>query len=448
MTNSPDQKSKVFIKTYGCQMNENDSEYMLGQLIDLGYQRTKDIFQSKLILINTCCVREKVEQKIYSFLGKIKEIKEKNPEVLLGICGCMAQKEKDHIFQKIPYVNFIFGPSEIVNIKNIISELKINKKILFFSEKSKEFYLNEIPIARENRITALIQIMRGCNNFCSYCVVPYTRGREQSRNRIDIITEIKNLAKINYKEIILLGQNVNSYGKDSPDSSEDFPKLLSQINKIEKINRIRFITSHPKDFNYNLIQAIKDNDKICEHIHLPIQSGSDKILKIMNREYDVAKYKAIIKEIRNNIDNVSITTDIMVGFPGETEEDFQNTLKTFEEIKFDSAFTFIYSNRESTVASLIPDQVPLAIKKNRLWKLISLQKKISTEINKKLEGKTLEILVEKKSIKKDLYQHQLSGRTRTNKTVVFIGNEELLGKLVQVKIIGTDAWTLYGELVK
>jgi len=428
-------------------MNENDSEYILGQLLRIGYQKSEDIFQAKLIIVNSCCVRAKVEQKIFSFLGKLKEIKEKNPEIILGIGGCMVQKEKENIFRKAPYVDFIFDPSSVNNLIKIIQEIKPNKKISFFQEKAKEFHLNGIPIERKNNLSALIQIMRGCNNFCSYCIVPYTRGREQSRTVSDIIAEVKSLSKMNYKEIVLLGQNVNSYGKDSSETV-DFPKLLSLLNKIEKIKRIRFITSHPKDFDYNLIQVIKENNKICEHIHLPIQSGSDKILRIMNREYDATKYKKIIKEIRNNIKEVSITTDVMVGFPGETEEDFRDTLNIFKELEFDSAFTFIYSNRENTVASLMPGQVPLLIKKKRLWKLIDLQEKISTKINKNLEGKVLEILVEKKSTKNISHQNQLSGRTRTNKTVVFVGQEELIGELVQVKIVKADTWTLYGELLK
>lgn len=447
MWNSTRLKPKVFIKTFGCQMNENDSEYILGQLLRIGYQKSEDIFQAKLIIVNSCCVRAKVEQKIFSFLGKLKEIKEKNPEIILGIGGCMVQKEKENIFRKAPYVDFIFDPSSVNNLIKIIQEIKPNKKISFFQEKAKEFHLNGIPIERKNNLSALIQIMRGCNNFCSYCIVPYTRGREQSRTVSDIIAEVKSLSKMNYKEIVLLGQNVNSYGKDSSETV-DFPKLLSLLNKIEKIKRIRFITSHPKDFDYNLIQVIKENNKICEHIHLPIQSGSDKILRIMNREYDATKYKKIIKEIRNNIKEVSITTDVMVGFPGETEEDFRDTLNIFKELEFDSAFTFIYSNRENTVASLMPGQVPLLIKKKRLWKLIDLQEKISTKINKNLEGKVLEILVEKKSTKNISHQNQLSGRTRTNKTVVFVGQEELIGELVQVKIVKADTWTLYGELLK
>jgi len=437
---------KVFIKTFGCQMNVSDSEYMIGQLEQLGYQETEDIFQSDLILLNTCCVRAKVEQKIYSLIGKIREIKENNPNAILGICGCMAQKEKENIFKRAPYVDLIFGPSQIDNLIEIVNNIKSNKKQSIFCNNSAYFNLKNVPVKRKSKISAWIQIMRGCNNYCSYCVVPYTRGPEQSRGVPEILSEVESLAQKNYKEIFLLGQNVNSYGKDLSKPAT-FSKLLELLNNINGgIERIRFTTSHPKDLSFDLIKTIKNCDKVCEHIHLPIQSGSDKILKIMNREYNVNQYKNIIKEIRNNIDNTSITTDVMVGFPGETEEDFQQTLNVFKEIEFDDAFTFIYSNRENTIASLMPDQVPLQVKKERLWRLINLQKEISTKINKKLEGEILEILADKKSIKN--IPNQLSGRTRTNKTVVFVGNEELVGQLVKVKIINSDTWTLYGELVK
>lgn len=437
-------KPKLFIKTFGCQMNVNDSEYIIGQLEQLGYSTTEDIFKSNLILLNTCCVRAKVEQKIYSLIGKIKKIKENNPNVILGICGCMAQKEKENIFERAPYVDFIFSPSQVNNLEEIINTVKYGNKKYISCENTPEFSFNHIPVKRESKISAWIQIMRGCNNYCSYCVVPYTRGPEQSRGVSEIISEVKILAKDKYKEIYLLGQNVNSYGNDLSRSAT-FSKLLESLNNINGIERIRFTTSHPKDFSFDLIKTIKKCNRICNHIHLPIQSGSTKILKIMNRKYDINYYKNIIKEIRNNIDNIAITTDVMVGFPGETEDDFMDTLRAFKEIEFDEAYTFIYSNRENAIASLLPDQVPLQVKKERLWKLIDLQKEISTKINKKLEGEILEVLVDKKS--KKHIENQFSGRTETNKTVVFTSKQDLLGKLVKVKIIKSSPWTLYGELI-
>lgn len=437
-------KPKLFIKTFGCQMNVNDSEYIIGQLEQLGYSTTEDIFKSNLILLNTCCVRAKVEQKIYSLIGKIKKIKENNPNVILGICGCMAQKEKENIFERAPYVDFIFSPSQVNNLEEIINTVKYGNKKYISCENTPEFSFNHIPVKRESKISAWIQIMRGCNNYCSYCVVPYTRGPEQSRGVSEIISEVKILAKDKYKEIYLLGQNVNSYGNDLSQSAT-FSKLLESLNNINGIERIRFTTSHPKDFSFDLIKTIKKCNRICNNIHLPIQSGSTKILKMMNRKYDINCYKNIIKEIRNNIDNISITTDVMVGFPGETEDDFMDTLNAFKKIEFDEAYTFIYSNRENAIASLLPDQVPLQVKKERLWKLIDLQKEISTKINKKLEREILEVLVDKKS--KKHIENQFSGRTGTNKTVVFTSKQDLLGKLVKVKIIKSSPWTLYGELI-
>jgi len=435
---------KAFIKTFGCQMNVNDSEYIIGQLEQLGYSLTEDIFKSNLILLNTCCVRAKVEQKIYSLIGKIKKIKENNSNVILGICGCMAQKEKENIFERAPYVDFIFSPSQVNNLEEIINTVKYGNKKYISCENTPEFSFNHVPVKRESKISAWIQIMRGCNNYCSYCVVPYTRGPEQSRGVSEIVSEVKNLAKDKYKEIFLLGQNVNSYGKDFSQSAT-FSELLELLNDVSGIERIRFTTSHPKDFSFDLIKTIKKCNKICNHIHLPIQSGSSKILKMMNRKYDINYYNNIIKEIRNNIDNIAITTDAMIGFPGETEEDFMYTLRAFKEIEFDEAYTFIYSNRENAIASLLPDQVPLQVKKERLWKLIDLQKEISTKINKKLEGEILEVLVDKKS--KKHIENQFSGRTGTNKTVVFTSKQNLLGQLVKVKIIKSSPWTLYGELI-
>ena len=445
MNHSIQNQPKVCIKTFGCQMNVNDSEYMIGQLEQLGYSQTRDIFKADLVLLNTCCVRAKVEQKIYSLIGKIKEIKENKPDVILGICGCMAQKEKENIFRRAPHVDLIIGPSQVNHLKEIIGRINSNKKQSIFCNNTTCFNLKDTPVKRESKISAWIQIMRGCNNYCSYCVVPYTRGPEQSRGASEILSEINDLAKNNYKEVFLLGQNVNSYGNDLSQPFA-FSKLLELINNVNGIERIRFTTSHPKDFSFDLIETIKECNKVCNHIHLPIQSGSSKILKMMNRKYDFDSYKNIIKEIRNKIDNIAITTDIMVGFPGETEDDFLDTLRAFKEIEFDEAYTFIYSNRENAIASLLPEQIPLQLKKERLWKLIDLQKEISAKINKKLEGKIFLVLVDKKS-KKNI-ENQFSGRTGTNKTVVFTSKQDLLGKCVEVKIIKSSAWTLYGELIE
>ena len=443
---------KYYIKTFGCQMNVNDSEFIAGQLEDMGYEVTADINQANIVILNTCCVRKKVEHKIYSMAGKVSQLKLEKPSLIFGICGCLAQKEKENIQKKIPLTDLIFGPSQATSFKIILKQFLLNKERKIVNcDNRKQISLKNIPIKHHSPISAFIQIMKGCNNFCSYCIVPYTRGPEESRPPEEILHEIKKLANSGYKEIFLLGQNVNSYGNDMI-NHDDFLTLLLKINEIEGIERIRFTTSHPKDFNLDLIKVIKKGKKICEHIHLPMQSGSDNIIKKMNRKYDMKQYYQIIKYIKKNIPNASITTDVMVGFPGETEEDFGFTLQAFKDIQFDSAYTFIYSNREKTLASLFNRQISLQIKKERLWKLIELQKDISIKKNQQIIGKTVEILVE--NISKKGIKHQYWGKTRTNKVVVFInkcdeyeGNGGLIGKLVYINVQRADAFTLYGELV-
>lgn len=448
---------KYYIKTFGCQMNVNDSEIISGQLDNMNISMTSDVNQADIIIFNTCCVREKVEHKTYSLAGKIAALKEEKPNLVFAICGCMAQKEKEIIQKRIPFADLILGPSQASSFENILRKYLMNKKKkMVVCDNRVHFDLKNVPIKYSNSISAFVQIMKGCNNYCSYCIVPYTRGPEESRSPEEILKEINNLSKMGYKEIYLLGQNVNSYGNDMVNGC-DFLNLLRRINDIKGIERIRFTTSHPKDFNLDLIRIIKDCEKICEHIHLPIQSGSDNILKKMKRKYDMKKYQQIIKHIRENMPKASISTDVMVGFPGETEEDFLNTIKAFKDIQFDSAYTFIYSNRENTLSSLFNEQIALQTKKERLWKLIELQKNISTDKNKKIIGQTVEILVENHS-KKGI-KNQYFGKTRTNKAIVFnfsdnkyfydenFKNVNLIGKIAYIKINKVDAYTLYGELV-
>ncbi len=377
-------KPKLFIKTFGCQMNVNDSEYIIGQLLKLGYSTTEDISKSNLILLNTCCVRAKVEQKIFSLIGKIKKIKESNPDVILGICGCMAQKEKENIFESAPHVDFIFNPSQINNLENIINNLvKYGGGKYISCDDTPEFSLNHIPVKRESKISAWIQIMRGCNNYCSYCVVPYTRGPEQSRGASEILSEAADLAHDKYKEIFLLGQNVNSYGNDLS-QPVTFSELLELLNNIKGIERIRFTTSHPKDFSFNLIKTIKSSDKVCNHIHLPVQSGSSKILKAMNRKYDIDYYKNIIKEIRNNIDDIAITTDVMVGFPGETEKDFADTLNNLMK----RTPSFIQIGKTLLLPCCLA-RFPYRSKKKGYGNLLIYKKKYQLKLIKNLKGKYL-----------------------------------------------------------
>lgn len=441
-----------YIKTFGCQMNVNDSEIIAGQLEDMGYKMATDISSSDIIILNTCCVRKKVEHKIYSMAGKVSQIKTEKPGVIFGICGCLAQKEKENIQKKIPLIDLIFGPSQAVSFRSILEQYLLNKKRIINSNNREPFNLQNVPIKYHNPISAFVQIMKGCNNFCSYCIVPFTRGPEESRPAAEIIDKIQQLVSNGYKEVFLLGQNVNSYGNDMK-NHDNLLSLLTKINKIKGIERIRFTTSHPKDFNLGLIKVIKNGEKICEHIHLPIQSGSDKILKRMNRKYNMEHYSQIVRYIRENMPRASITTDVMVGFPGETDEDFRCTVKAFEEIKFDSAYTFMYSNREKTLASLFDKQVDFKVKKERLWELIDIQKKISQQKNEKMIGKTVEILIENKS--KKGVRNQYWGKTRTNKVVVFKNkdngkgdyNNILIGKFADINIRRVDAYTLYGELV-
>lgn len=437
-----------FIKTYGCQMNVNDSEYLAGQLEEMGYKKTMDLNNADLIILNTCCVREKVEQKIYSMAGRVSQTKRDNPEVIFGICGCLAQKEMENLAKRIPHIDLIFGPSQITSFQEIMELYRQDEedKTIVFCDNRKPLALAKKPIKHHSPITAYIQIMKGCNNFCSYCIVPYTRGPEESRPAKEIIDEIEELARKEYKEIMLLGQNVNSYGQGL-NGGDDFLTLLSRTNKIRGIERIRFTTSHPKDFNLNLIKVIKDGDKICEHIHLPLQSGSDNILNKMNRKYNMKQYYNIINNIRKYMPDASITTDIMAGFPGETDEDFQETIQVCQNIQFDSSYTFIYSNRENTLSPFLGEKVPLLTKKKRLWALMEVQKEISSRINQNLIGKIVEVLVENES-KKGI-KNQYWGKTRTNKVVVFpySNNDSLIAKLVYIKVKKADAYTLFGELI-
>ena len=436
-----------FLKTYGCQMNVNDSEYLAAQIEEMGYKKTLDMDDADLIILNTCCVRKKVEQKIYSIAGRVSQIKRDNPEVVFGICGCLAQKDMNNVPNKIPHIDLIFGPSQITSFREIMELYWQNgkEKIIVFCDNSKPLKLTNKPIKHHSPITAYVQIMKGCNNFCSYCIVPYTRGHEESRPANEIIEEIEGLARKKYKEIMLLGQNVNSYGQGI-NNKDNFLNLLFKINEIRGIERIRFMTSHPKDFSLDLIKIIKDGNKICEHIHLPLQSGSDNILSKMNRKYNMKQYYNIVKNIRKYIPDASITTDIMVGFPGETEGDFKKTVQACQNIQFDSTYTFIYSNRENTLSPFLGEEIPLLTKKKRLWSLMEIQKDISYKINQNMIGKTVEVLIENRSKKgiKDQYW----GKTRTNKVVVFSNSNggSLIGKMAYVKVKRADVYTLFGEL--
>ncbi len=429
---------KFKILTYGCQMNVADSERMAAQLKKIGYNSTDDFDDADLILINTCCVRESAEDRVYGKIGELKHLKRKNPKLIIGIAGCMAQKEGENLIRRAPHIDFILGTGRLNQLINIVQSFEndlIANHIVEISNVDDGFS----PIAdfNNNSVSSFIPIMYGCNNFCTYCIVPHVRGRERSRKPQEIISEVETAVNNGVKEITLLGQNVNSY-------SYGFADLLKKIDSIKNLCRLRFMTSHPKDLSDDLIKTIRDGKNICEHIHLPVQYGSDKILKKMNRIYTVEKYRQLVKKIRAEIPNVSLTTDLIVGFPGETDEDFNQTLDFIREIKFDAAYTFIYSRRSGTPAAEFEDQVDESLKHERLKKLMDVQNEISLEINEKLNGKIFEILTEGVS-KTD--ENIFTGRTRTNKLILFKHRDEKVGDLINVKIIQPQTWILKGERI-
>ncbi len=438
------QRKKYIILTFGCQMNEHDSEKISWILEKMGYEPTEEIENSDIIIYNTCLVRENAELRVYGHLGALKHLKEKKPDIILAVCGCMMQRKeiRNIIIDKYSHVDIIFGTNNIHKLPQLINTyLQTGKTVVDIIEEGREIVEN-IGANRKYPFKAFVNIMYGCNNFCSYCIVPYTRGREKSREPEAIIQEISELAKAGYKEITLLGQNVNSYGKNL-DRDYKFPQLLRDINKIDGIERIRFMTSHPKDLSDDLIYAMAECDKVCEHLHLPVQSGSNRILKMMNRVYTKEEYLNIIEKARKTIPHISITTDIIVGFPGETEDDFYQTLDLVKRAKYDSAFTFLYSIREGTKAAMMDNQVPDKIKHERFQILLDQLYPVMYDNNLKYKDKTVEVLVEEPSKNNE---NILSGRTRTNKLVHFSGDKNLIGKFVNVKITNVKTFTLEGVI--
>jgi len=435
---------KYLIETYGCQMNEHDSEKLAGILDNLHYIETSNITEADLVIFNTCCVRESAEFKVYGNLGHLKSIKKKNPDMIIAVCGCMMQQSSvvDLIKKKYNHVDLIFGTHNLHNFPQLLENCKQSDSMLVEVWEEEGEIVEGIPAIRKYDLKAFVNIMYGCNNFCTYCIVPYTRGRERSRSKGEIVSEISKLVTGSTKEITLLGQNVNSYGKTLEPNIE-FADLLIEINRIEGLERIRFMTSHPKDISIRLIEAMRDCDKICEHIHLPVQSGSTKILKLMNRDYTKAQYLELIEVFKREIPNLSITTDIIVGFPGETEEDFEETLDLVKTVEFDAAYTFIYSIREGTPAAQLGDQISDEVKHERFNRLVSLLNDIANKKNKSLLGKVLDVLVEGKSKYDDT---KLMGRTRTSKLVNFAASEGLIGHTVPVKITVAKTFSLNGEL--
>lgn len=430
--------------TFGCQMNLNDSERLAGQLRTIGYEATESIDQANVILINTCCVRESAEKKIYGKIGEMKRLKSINPNIIIGVVGCMAQKDKDKIVKKFPHVSLVMGTHNTHQLVELIAQIETSGEKVVSIWDQAERLAPDVPTVHKSQISAWVPIMYGCNNFCTYCIVPYVRGRERSRPLENILAEIRQLGAEGFKEITLLGQNVNSYGKDL-DTQVDFADLLQAADQIETIARIRYMTSHPRDMNTKLIDIIKNSKRICEHFHLPVQSGSNSILEQMNRGYTTEYYRQLVADIRKAIPDASITTDLIVGFPGENEEQFLETLEFIKSVRYDVAYTFLYSQRSGTPAAQYEGQLPLAVKKERLNQLMAVQNEISLEINKQLTGTVVEVLVEGASKNDEM---KLMGRTRTNKIVLWekTGTEKI-GDLVNIQIDKAQTWVLKGRLL-
>ena len=435
-------QKKAFLLVYGCQMNVSDAERMAGEPASSGYARTDEMQAADLILIHTCCVRESAEDRVYGKIGEIKHLKRKNPRLIFGITGCMAQKEGDALIARAPHIDFVLGTSKVHELKNVVRELERERGHIVDVNLTETELPDGGPVAREGKLSAWIPIMYGCNNFCTYCIVPYVRGRERSRRPEDVVAEVREAVAQGYKEVTLLGQNVNSYGKDH--KLADFADLLKMVDEVPGIERVRFMTSHPKDLSDKLIETIAHGKHICEHIHLPVQYGSDKILKAMHRIYTVDSYRALVERIRKAIPHVALTTDLIVGFPGETDDDFAQMLDFLREIRYDSAYTFIYSKRSGTPAAKMEDQVPDALKHERLEQLMAVQNDISREINDQFLDTVQEIMVEGPSKNDDA---MWSGRTRTNKLVIFPHGAEQPGDFVNVKITHPQTWVLKGERV-
>lgn len=434
-----------YIETWGCQMNEEDSEKLSGMLKNIGYVSTEVREEADIIIFNTCCVRENAELKVYGNLGALKKVKEERPDLIIALCGCMMQQKdmSENIIKKYPFVDIIFGTHNSYKFPEYLNRVKQEGKSVIEILDKEEGIVEGIPVDRKSDIKAFVTVMYGCNNFCTYCVVPYVRGRERSRKPEEILNEIKGLVSVGYKEITLLGQNVNSYGKGL-EGEIDFAKLLRMVNEVDGLERIRFMTSHPKDLSLDVIYAIRDCEKICNQIHLPVQSGSSSILKKMNRFYDREQYLDLVKNIKKEIPDVAITTDIIVGFPGETDQDFEDTLSLVKEVEYDSAFTFIYSRRKYTPADNMEDQIEDDVKHARFNRLIDAVNEIGAKKNKEYQDKIVKVLVEGKS-KND--ESKLMGRTSTGKLVNFQGSEDSIGTVVEVKITKALTFSLNGEAI-
>ena len=436
-------QKRVYIETYGCQMNEHDSERMLRLLEDFSFRETKEAREADLILINTCSVREKPEHKVYSALGRFRQLKEERGTII-GVAGCVAQQEGERLLARVPYLDLVIGTHAISSLPELVQRVVgSGQRVCETAFDPKGGFL-KTPLAQKSstKVKSYITIMQGCNRFCSFCIVPYVRGRETSRSSREILDEIRELVDRGVREVCLLGQNVNAYGKGLTEEL-DFPGLLSQIDKIKGVERIRFTTSHPADLSEGLIRAFSELGSLCEHIHLPFQSGSDRVLDRMHRGYTRSSYLEKIEGLKEKCPSIAITADVIVGFPGEEEKDFNDTLDLMEKVRFDDLFSFKYSSRRGTRAAQFEDQVETEIKERRLSVLQQRQREITFERNKALEGSVVEVLVEGKSKQS---MQDVTGRTRSNKAVNFRGESSLVGKLVSVRITQAYPHSLRGEI--
>lgn len=442
---SKELENKTFyLKTYGCQMNEHDSENMRAILKELGMLEVNDFEVADLIILNTCSIRENAHNKVFGMLGRIKHLKQVKKDVVVGITGCMTQEEvvANEIKDKYKWMDFVLGTHNIYKLGDIVSDSFKDKKLVIDAPSVEGDIIEDLPVDRQSKYKAYVNIMYGCDKFCTYCIVPYTRGKQRSRKKDDIINEIKELKRDGYKEVTLLGQNVNAYGKDLKDDY-GMADLLEDVSKTG-IERIRFMTSHPWDFTDEMIDVIAKYDNIMPSIHLPVQSGNSDILKLMGRRYTKEEYLELFNKLKDRIKNVSISTDIIVGFPNETDEQFEDTIELVEKCKFDLAYTFIFSKRVGTPAEKMKDVVSLYDKEQRLYRLNDLVNEFALENNKKLENKVVDVLVEEQS-DKDGY---LMGYTDTNKLVNLKGSLNIIGKIVKVRIIEAKTWSLNGEYIE
>lgn len=431
-----------FIRTYGCQMNELDSEIMVGLLESRGLIRTADENAADLLLFNTCAIRDLAERKVMGKIGKLGRTMQQKQ--LIGVTGCMANAKKETLFQKLPHIDFVLGTNNIHDINNLLDEVVATGKQALKADDQFTHELDYLAAKRDDKVSAHISIIRGCDKFCTYCVVPYTRGQEVSRHPDSIIEECRHLADKGYKELTLLGQNVNSYGKDQPEWGCLFHDLLYKIDQIKGIERVRFMTSHPVDISRELMLAVRDLRTLCEFVHFPMQAGSDRILKKMHRIYTVDQYLEKVALLRSLVPNVSLGTDIIVGFPTETEEEFQETYRLLKELEFSVAYLYSYSPRNGTPAMRWKDDIPEVVKEERLKKLLELQETISLKHRGEMLGKTVEVLVERQNFKDDT---MMKGRTRCWKNVLFRGDASLIGTMQNVKVHSFSNQTLIGERV-